>query len=157
MYPVPDLLRHAVATLAYRAAKPLRDPPPAFAETRASPTGRTAVEIVAHLADLIEWANRGVAGQMEWRTENSGSLEVEQDRFFSALAKLDRALAAGEIVCPPDRLFQGPIADALTHVGQLAMLRRIAGSPVRGENYYVADIRIGTVGIDQAPGKVEFD
>jgi hypothetical protein len=157
MYVVPDLLRHAVATLAYRAAKPLRDPPPEFAQTRASPTGRTAVEIVAHLADLIDWANRGVAGQMEWRPENSGSLEAETDRFFAALAKLDCALAAREISCPPDRLFQGPIADALTHVGQLAMLRRIAGSPVRGENYYVADIRIGVVGVDQAPGKVEFD
>jgi hypothetical protein len=157
MYAVPDLLRHVVATLAYRAAKPLRDPPPEFAETRASPTGRTAVEIVAHLADLIDWANRGVAGQMEWRPENSGSLEVERERFFSLLAQLDRALAVGEIACPPDRLFQGPLADALTHVGQLAMLRRIAGSPVRGENYYVADICIGTVGIDQAPGKIEFD
>ncbi len=157
MHAVPDLLRHAVATLAYRAAKPLRDPPPEFAEARASPTGRTAVEIVAHLADLIEWANRGVAGRMEWRTENSGSLEAERDRFFAALAKLDRALAAGEIACPPDRLFQGPIADALTHVGQLAMLSRIAHSPVQGENYYVADIRVGTVGLDQARGKIEFD
>jgi hypothetical protein len=157
MYDVPDLLRHAVATLAYRAAKPLRDPPPDFAETRASPTGRTAVEIVAHLADLIEWANRGVAGQMEWRPMNSGSLERERERFFSALAVLDRALAAGTIACPPNRLFQGPIADALTHVGQLAMLRRIVGSPVRGENYYVADICMGTVGLEQAPGKIEFD
>lgn len=157
MYPVPDLLRHAVATLAYRAAKPLRDPPPEFAETRASPTGRTAVEIVAHLADLIEWANRGVAGQMEWRPMNSGSFEQERDRFFAALANLDRALAAGTTACPPDRLFQGPIADALTHVGQLAMLRRIAGSPVRGENYYIADIRLGAVGLEQAPGKIEFD
>lgn len=157
MYPVPELLRHAVATLAYRAAKPLRDPPPDFAETRASPTGRTAVEIVAHLADLIEWANRGVAGQMEWRPMNSGSWEREQERFFAAMAELDQALAAGTIACPPDRLFQGPIADAFTHVGQLAMLRRIAGAPVRGENYYVADIRIGRVGVEQAPGKIEFD
>ena len=157
MYPVPDLLRHAVATLAYRAAKPLRDPPPEFAETRASATGRTAIEIVAHLADLIDWANRGVAGQMEWRTENSGLLEVEQERFFSALAKLDCALAAREIACPPDRLFQGPLADALTHVGQLAILRRIAGSPVRGENYYVADVQIGNVSFDQPSPRLEFD
>ena len=157
MYPVPDLLRHAVASLAYRAAKPLRDPPPEFAETRACPTGRTAVEIVAHLADLIEWANRGVAGHLEWRPMNSGLMDRERDRFFAALANLDRSLAAGTIACPPDRLFQGPIADALTHVGQLAMLRRIAGSPVRGENYYVADVRIGTVGMEQTPGKIEFD
>jgi hypothetical protein len=94
---------------------------------------------------------------MEWRPMNSGSLERERERFFAAMAELDRALAAGTIACPPDQLFQGPIADALTHVGQLAMLRRISGSPVGGENYYVADIRVGTVGLDQAPSKIEFD
>jgi len=57
---------------------------------------------------------------------------------------------------PVEKLFQGPVADALTHVGQIAVLRRLAGSPVKGENYFVADIAAGRVGADQAAPKREF-
>jgi hypothetical protein len=79
-------------------------------------------------------------------------------RFFAGLERLDRRLADDEpLGYPPERLFQGPVADALTHVGQIAMLRRMAGSPVRAENYFKADIAAGRVGADQPSARVEFD
>jgi hypothetical protein len=78
-------------------------------------------------------------------------------RLFDAVAAFDAHLASDiPLGCPPERLFQGPLADALTHVGQLAMMRRLAGAPVKGENYYKAEIRAGRVGADQAPARVEF-
>jgi hypothetical protein len=48
-----------------------------------------------------------------------------------------------------EALFQGPIADALTHVGQLAMQRRLTGAPTRGENFFVAVVTAGQVGEEQ--------
>jgi len=79
------------------------------------------------------------------------------ERFFAALKKFDDFLASNEpLQAPPEKLFQGPIADALTHVGQIAILRRMAGAPVKGENYYVADIQVGSVGPDQPASKREF-
>ena len=54
-------------------------------------------------------------------------------------------------------MFQGPIADALTHIGQIGMMRRMAGAPVRGENYFKADIAAGRVGAEQSAPRFEFD
>jgi hypothetical protein len=79
-------------------------------------------------------------------------------RFFAALEAFDRRLASDRaLAVAPEKLFQGPIADALTHVGQIAMLRRMAGCPVRGENYFVAPIEIGRVGAEQAAPVKEFE
>jgi hypothetical protein len=84
--------------------------------------------------------------------------DQEVARFFAALETFDKHLAsATELGCPPEKLFQGPIADALTHIGQIAMLRRMSGSPIKGENYYGADIVEGRVGRDQTPPGFEFD
>jgi hypothetical protein len=83
--------------------------------------------------------------------------DQETSRFFTALKKLDDFMASHEPVqAPLERLFQGPIADALTHVGQIAILRRMAGAPVKGENYFAAEIEVGRVGADQAKPKREF-
>ncbi len=80
------------------------------------------------------------------------------ERFVAALARLDDYLASSApLACAPERLFQGPVADALTHVGQLAMLRRAAGAPIRGENYYKAEIAAGRVGLDQVAARREFE
>jgi hypothetical protein len=151
-------LRHAIATLAYRAAKTLRSAPDGFAHFRAAPTTRTAVEIVAHMADLLEWAARRADGDADWRVAQPGDWNQEINRFFVAAKALDDRLATGTpIACSPERLFQGPLADALTHVGQLATLRRLAGSGVGGESYFQAEIIPGRVGMDQASPKREFD
>jgi hypothetical protein len=150
-------LRHALATLAYRAAKVLRDAP-RFGDVRAAPSTRTAVQIVAHMADLLEWATRTADGVIQWHESPPGAWDDEIDRLFAAIQALDERLATGApLGCPPEKLFQGPIADALTHVGQLATLRRLAGSGVRGESYFRADIAVGRVGRDQSPPTFEFD
>lgn len=152
------MLRRLVATLAYRAAKVLRDAPPGFAEFSTGPATRIPVQIVAHLADLMQWATHLAQGESVWRAEGSGDWETEVRRFFDGLAELDRLLAAGPLPsAAADLLIQGPLADALTHVGQLAMLRGAAGSPVRPESYARAGIVIGLVGLDQAAPAQEFD
>lgn len=151
------MLRHTLATLAYRAAKALRGAPPEFAAFRPGPDSRSAVEIVAHLGDLMDWGTTINEGDQKWNQAPPEAWDVEVARFFGSLHKFDVSIAAH----PPkqgtsEQLFQGPIADALTHVGQLTMMRRLAGSAIRAENYHKADIKEGRVGPDQTPAKREF-
>ena len=109
------------------------------------------------MGDLLDWALSMAIGERKWQDSPPFSWEKGVDRFFAALKKLDDFLASNEpLQAPPEKLFQGPIADALTHVGQIAILRRMAGSPVKGENYYAAEIEAGRVGADQASPKREF-
>jgi hypothetical protein len=153
-----SLLRHTVATLAYRAEKVLRDPPAAFAGCRAGADTRSALEIVGHLGDLLEWAEQMAQGHWTWKAASIGNWESDVERFFAALARLDARLAGeAPLGHPPGVIFQGPVADALTHVGQLALLRRLAGSPVRPESYGRAEIQPGRVGRDQSSQRREFD
>ena len=153
-----SLLRHTVATLAYRAGKTLRGAPPEFASFKASPSTRTPAEILAHMGDLLDWALGIADGKHVWHDSKPLAWEDEVQRFFRALQVLDDRLAANnELGFPAEKMFQGPIADALTHTGQIAMLRRMADVPVRGENYFVASIAAGRVGPDQAPPKREFE
>jgi hypothetical protein len=153
-----DFLRHTLATLAYRGAKAIANAPPAFADFAASPTSRTPLQILTHLGDLLEWANQLAQGRYVYREETPSTWESATERFFAELATLDVRLAAAEPSEFSDELiFQGPIADALTHVGQINMLRRMAGSPVRGESYARAQIVMGRVGPDQSTVRVEFD
>ncbi len=162
MSPAPEhkvaALRHTVATLAYRGGKALRWAPPEFAAYRASPRTRTPVEILAHIGDLLDWALMLADGKQTWHDSPPMEWEHEVARFYAGLKAFDQRLAAGEpLGTSPEKLFQGPIADALTHVGQIAMLRRLAGCPIRGENYMKADIRAGRVGEDQELPVFEFD
>ena len=151
-------LRHVLAVIAYRAGRVLRAAPPEFAAFRSGERGRTPSEIVAHLGDLLDWSLTLANGAQAWRETPPAAWDREVPRFFAALGALDERLAAPTpLGCPAERLFQGPLADALTHVGQLAMLRRLAGSPVRGENFLVADIAVGRVGLEQAAPRREFD
>ena len=151
------MLRHTVATLAYRAGKVLRDAPNGFGEFRPEAGSRSAAEILAHMGDLMDWAVSIAQGQQAWKDSPALPWDAEVDRFFAGLARFDGSVAAMDPSDPLGaRLFQGPIADALTHVGQLAMMRRIAGAPIRGENYFKADITAGRVGSDQSAPKREF-
>jgi len=96
-------------------------------------------------------------GQQAWRDSQPLAWQPECQRFFDALRRFDEFLAGDEpLRASPEKLFQGPIADLLNHVGQLAMLRRMAGFPIKGENYYAADIAAGRVGPEQSPPKREF-
>jgi hypothetical protein len=152
------LLRHTLATVAYRGGKALRGAPPEFASFRVREGSRTPGEILAHLGDLFDWALTLVTGAVAWHTADPQAWDRDVARFFAALERLDAHLAGGApLACPAGQLFQGPIADALTHVGQLTMLRRISGAPIRGENYFKASIAAGQVGADQPAPRFEFD
>ena len=151
-------LRHALATLAYRGGKAIKDAPPEFACFRAAEGTRTPLEILAHIGDLFEWGVSLADGARVWNPAKPASWEEQVERFFTALERFDKRLASSKkLECSPEKLFQGPIADALTHVGQIAMLRRMAGSPMRGENYFKAEIIAGKVGRAQAAPRVEFE
>jgi hypothetical protein len=151
------ILRQLAATLAYRAAKVLRDAPPSFASYSCGDSTRTPARIVAHMADLMTWGTSIATGGYEWNAGGGDDWNREVDRFFDGLAALDAAIAADGFNGSVTKLIQGPLADALTHVGQLAMLRGMAGSAVRPESYAKAAIEIGRVGRDQAPPGREFD
>jgi hypothetical protein len=143
-----ELLRHMLATVAYRAARALEGAPDHFAGFSAA--GRLPVQILAHMGDLFDWALNMAMGQERWRDTQPRAWAEEKQRFFESLQTFDAFLATGgPLYAPVEQLFQGPVADALTHVGQLAMLRRLSGSPMRGENFFVADIKAGQVGAEQ--------
>jgi len=151
------MLRHTLATLAYRGGKTLRGAPPDFGKFRAADGTRQPGQILAHICDLLDWGLKLAGGKQEWKEQPPQAWEEDTARFFAALEALDGRLASGEpLGFPAEKLFQGPIADALTHTGQIAMLRRMAGSPVRGENYFKAGIVAGRVGSEQAAPALEF-
>jgi hypothetical protein len=156
--PKRELLRHTVATLAYRGGKAVRETGKSFASFKASETTRTPAEILAHVGDLFDWALSIAKGQEAWHNSEPLEWSSEIERFHAALKSFDDYLASdAELSGTCERLFQGPVADALTHVGQLTMLRRISGAPMKGENYSRAKIELGRVGADQEQPKSEFD
>lgn len=152
------LLRHTLATLAYRAGKALLDVSEDCAQYRVAPGTRTPAGILAHMCDLMDWALALADGRQEWRDSQPQSWNADVDRFFAGLKALDHRLASAQpLGFSEEKLFQGPVADALTHIGQIAMLRRLYGNPVRGENYFRAEIAGGRVGREQAAAVREFE
>jgi hypothetical protein len=152
-----ELLRHTVATLAYRAGKALRGAPAEFAGYKSTDDSRTPAEILAHMGDLFDWALGMCDGQHRWHDSAPLAWDAEVARFFAALEAFDARLATGApLGFPAEKIFQGPIADALTHTGQIAMMRRLAGYKMKGENYFAAKIETGKVGFEQAAPVVEF-
>jgi len=155
--PQREFLRHAVATLAYRGGKALRGSPAEFALFRVAEGSRTPGEILAHLGDLFDWALSIAEGNQRWKNSEPLAWEDGTRRFHAALQAFDDYLASSKpLAVSAESLFQGPVADALTHVGQIAYLRRVAGCPMKGENYFVAEIVSGRVGREQAAPKREF-
>jgi hypothetical protein len=153
-----ELLRHTVATLSYRGGKAVSNAPEGFDQFRAGETTRTPGQILAHIGDLLDWAVGLAKGEQVWRDSTPLPWEQEIARFFDALREFDDCLASeAPLGVPAEKLFQGPIADALTHVGQITLLRRMAGAPIKGENYFKAEIVVGRVGPEQSTKRVEFD
>jgi hypothetical protein len=110
------------------------------------------------MGDLFDWALSIARGAETWRNSEPLTWDREVQRFFASLETFDRYIASGEALhAPVEKLFQGPVADALTHTGQLTMLRRASGAPIRGENYFRAEIAAGRVSIAQAAAQREFD
>jgi hypothetical protein len=143
-----EFLRHALAALAYRASRALEGAPESFATFDGC--GRPPIKILAHMGDLFDWALSVAQGKERWRNSTPLAWHDEKARFFAALKAFDDYLASDQpLHAVAGSLFQAPVADALTHVGQLAMMRRLAGSPVPGENFFVANIVAGQVSADQ--------
>ncbi|MGC0771410.1 MAG: hypothetical protein WB543_00635 [Candidatus Acidiferrum sp.] len=156
--PARQLLRHTVATVAYRGGKALRGAPESFAAFTTGGSPRTTANILAHIGDLFDWALSMARGKTIWRDSEPLPWDAEVARFFASLKRFDDYLASSEpLRASAEGLFQGPIADALTHIGQIAMLRRLAGCPIRGENYFKAEIAAGRVGPEQAAPRRVFD
>lgn len=156
--PARQLLRHMVATVAYRGGKALRGAPESFAAFTLGDSPRTPAKILAHLGDLFDWALSMARGEAAWRDSQPLAWDAEVARFLASLKKFDDYVASQEpLRSSAEGLFQGPIADALTHIGQIAMLRRLAGCPIKGENYFKAEITAGRVGLEQATPRREFD
>jgi hypothetical protein len=147
-----QLLRHFLAALAYRTQKAVRDAPAGFGDFDAGSGTRTPKELVRHMSGVIGYATTFFEGGV-YRPDPMETLDEEVDRFHGALARLSARLDAGvePIGLTPQQLLQGPLSDAMTHAGQIAMLRRMAGSPVASENFIFADISANRLGRDQAP------
>jgi hypothetical protein len=156
--PTRQLLRHTLATVAYRGGKALRGAPDRFATFHIGDKTRTPAQILAHMGDLFDWALSIAQGKQAWHDSPPLPWNAEVERFFAAIQKFDDYLASSEpLHGSAEGLFQGPVADSLNHIGQIAMLRRLAGSPILGENYFKADIVAGRVGPDQSAPRREFE
>ena len=152
------LLRHTVATVAYRGGKAVRGVPATFAAFSGDDSARTAARILAHIGDLYDWALSQAKGAEAWHDSTPLEWDREVERFHAALQQFDAYLASdAPLAVTHEKLFQGAIADSLAHVGQLAMLRRLGGAKMKSENYSKADIVAGRVGSDQTVPKREFD
>ena len=144
-----ELLRHTLAAVAYRAARAIDGAAEEFGAFAGA--GRQPVQILAHMGDLFDWALSMSSGSPAWHSSVPLAWDAEVQRFFATLKAFDAFLASDKTLhAPAENLIQGPLADALTHVGQLAMLRRLAGCPTHGENFYVADVQAGNVGLEQS-------
>ena len=151
------LLRHTVATVAYRGGKAVREAPASFAAYSPDGSPRTPAAILAHIGDLFDWALTHAKGAEAWNDSTPLEWDREVERFFSALKRFDDYLASdAPLAATPERLFQGAVADALTHVGQIAILRRLGGARMKSENYSRAEIVAGRVGPEQTTPRREF-
>jgi hypothetical protein len=156
--PARNMLRHTLATLAYRGAKAVRGAPEGFAGFRLGAKSRTPGQILAHLSDLMDWALGLAQGEHKWHDSEPLDWTQGTRRFFAAVEAFDAFLESDlPLACSPEKLFQGAIADSLTHIGQISMLRRLAGAPVLGENYFLARITAGRLGADQPAAVKEFE
>lgn len=146
------LLNHFLAALAYRTQKALREAPEDFGSFRIGEGVRTPAELVRHMASVLGYARTFFVGGRYW-PEPLTSFTEEVERFHEMIGLLAQHLRNGDALLEgmtEERLLQGPFSDAMTHAGQLALLRRLAGAPVAPENFIVAEIREERLGPDQA-------
>ena len=148
-----ELLRHFLAAIAYRTQKAVRGAPDHYANFSAGNRTRSPVELLRHMTALMGYVQTHfVGGSYPTKPDQLSTFQAEVARFHEMLGAVGEMLA-GDAPCAisTEQLLQGPFADTMTHVGQLAMLRRLADSPVAPENFIYADIRADRLGPDQPP------
>ena len=146
------LLQHFLAALAYRTQKALREAPPAFADFRAGANVRTPHELVWQMTRVVGYARTMLRGG-EFKPPAMPTFEREVERFHATLAALHADLVDDglQATITDEQFLQGPLADVMTHAGQLAMLRRLAGAPIPSENFIHANIFTDNVSQQQPP------
>ncbi len=147
-----EIYRHYLAALAYRFQSAVRDAPEDFGDFQAGNGVRTPKEIVRHMIQLIRFVRHSLKPPIEVESTEPKTFDEAIEGFHGALLLLDKLFADSEKQFDGDnllKLLQGPLADAITHIGQLATLRRIAGAPIPGENFVAVRVEIGNVGADQ--------
>ena len=144
------MLKHFLAALAYRTQKALRDAPKEFADFSAGMKTRTPHELVRHMDSLMGYARTHFVGG-SYRPRLHAEFKDSIRDFHAVLEDVAKHLDAGTefLNTTPEQMLQGPFSDAMTHAGQLAMLRRLAGCPVAPENFIVAKISPENLGSDQ--------
>ena len=143
------LMRHLVATIAYRSKLVLNDPPEGFADQRLAEGAMSAIELVNHMAMVLGYC-RARLTQGERVPFDLTTWDEEVERFYQVLNDIDASLASGAQLGEGEdlKMVQGPLADTCAHIGQLSTLRRAAGSPVTGTNFIKAEVTVGNYGID---------
>jgi hypothetical protein len=146
-----ELLRHFLAAIAYRTQKALRGAPARYATFSAGNRARTPAELIRHMTSLLGYVRTFFEGGT-YKPDPLPSFEQEVQRFHGLLEQVAKLLGSGaKCAITTEQLLQGPFADAMTHVGQLAMLRRLADAPIAPENFIHADIRADRLHADQPP------
>ncbi|HEX8286762.1 MAG TPA: hypothetical protein VF556_02130 [Pyrinomonadaceae bacterium] len=141
-----ELLRHLLATLAFRGGIAVTNAPDNFAQFRAGEATRSAGELLAHIGDLIQGSHFLMKGEFVRLQSPPQTWAEDVKRFFAEIEKFDSYLVSeAPLAQPIEKIVQGPIVDALTHVGQIVMLRRLAGKPIQPESYFTAEIAAGGV------------
>lgn len=148
-----ELLRHFLAAIAYRTQKALRGAPDHYATFSAGNRVRTPVELLRHMTALMGYARTFFeGGSYPVQPDPLPMFKEEVDRFHQMVEEVGALVSSGaKCSISTEQLLQGPFADTMTHVGQLAMLRRLADSPVPPENFIHADIRADRLHADQPP------
>ncbi len=146
-----EMLRHFLAAIAYRTQKALRGAPPEFPDFDPGNQVRTPAELLGHMTSLMGYAvTLFEGGSYPFRPERLATWDDEVVRFHAKLEEVAGHLERGSpLSISHQQLLQGPLADTMTHVGQLAMLRRLAASPVAPENFIRADVRAERLGPEQ--------
>lgn len=147
-----ELVAHFLAAIAYRTQKALRDAPTSYPSFSAGVQVRTPVEILRHMTSVLGYARTfKLGGSYPVQPEPLASFAAEQERFHAMLESVrDHLGADGSLgTLTPEQLMQGPFADVMTHVGQLALLRRLAGAPVAPENFIFARVSAAALGANQ--------
>lgn len=153
MDPKRELLCHFLAALAYRTQKAVRGAPSSFADFDSGERVRSPKTLVMHMTSVLGYARSFFRGGGEWWPDPLDTMDEEMHRFHQVIQNLATHLEAGDPMrgTTPERMLQGPFADAMTHAGQIAMLRRLAGCPIPPENFIMAEITSQNVGPDQPP------
>ena len=148
------LLRHFLAAIAYRTAKALRDAPAPYEEFQPGHRARTPRQLVRHMSGVLSYAI-GLLSEPRGVLTDCATYSAEADRFFDTLRELGDLVrrTANLADTTAEQLLQGPLADAMAHAGQLALLRRLSGSPIPPENFFVAAIDADRLGQDQVAAR----